>query len=127
MYLRKWRLEEYTSPCTLVASELMTNAIAETGSLSVPDSYTELRDLKLARILLRLRLTHTHLGLEVWDSSNNQPAPTHADEEDEGGRGLCLVEACSTRWGTYPATWPLGGKVVWAAWELTRTNAGVAG
>jgi hypothetical protein len=90
VHLHKWRLKDYTSPCTLVTSELVTNAIAETGSLTVPSSYTELRDLKLARILLRLRLTHTHLSLEVWDSSNTQPTPTHASEDDEGGRASVL-------------------------------------
>jgi anti-sigma regulatory factor (Ser/Thr protein kinase) len=119
VHLRKWGIEEYIGQCKLVASELITNAIAETGTLIVPEGYTELRDLKLARIRLRLRLTDTHLGLEVWDASQNQPLPTDAADDDEGGRGLCLVEAYCTRWDTYPAAWPQGGKVVWAAWELT--------
>jgi Anti-sigma regulatory factor (Ser/Thr protein kinase) len=67
--LRTWGLEVYQDPCTLVVSELMTNAVAETGTLTVPAGYVELRRLQLARIQLRLRLTDTCLGIEVWDSS----------------------------------------------------------
>ena len=72
---------------------------------------------------LRLRLTDSCLGIEVWDSSPKPPVPAVADEEGEGGRGLYLVEACCTRWGTYPARWPGGGKVVYAVWDLTEVNA----
>ncbi|MDB4872851.1 MAG: putative anti-sigma regulatory factor, serine/threonine protein kinase [Gemmatimonadales bacterium] len=116
--LRQWGLEAYQDPCTLVVSELMTNAIGETGTLTVPAGYVELRRLQLARIRLRLRLTDTCLGIEVWDSSPKLPVPAVSDEEAEGGRGLYLVNACCTRWGTYPARWPRGGKVVYAVWDL---------
>jgi hypothetical protein len=50
----------------------------------------------------------------VWDASPQQPAPRAMTTDDsDGGRGLLLVEALSTRWGWYPPA-GLPGKVTWA-------------
>jgi hypothetical protein len=53
------------------------------------------------------------LLIEVWDAIPGAPAAAHPGPEDEGGRGLMLVEAMCDRWRwqTVPG-WP--GKVVWA-------------
>ena len=42
----------------------------------------------------------------------------HLEPYAEGGRGLALVEAFSSRWGWYPASIAGLAKVVWAEWRL---------
>jgi serine/threonine-protein kinase RsbW len=49
----------------------------------------------------------------VFDSSTDHPVPRTA-ADDAGGRGLPIIEALSTRWGSRPAP---GGKRVWARIE----------
>jgi len=41
------------------------------------------------------------------------------DPDAEGGRGLALVEAFSSRWGWHPTTMVGLVKVVWAEWRLS--------
>jgi hypothetical protein len=49
--------------------------------------------------------------LRVWDASRTPPVLGIPDLDDEGGRGLCLVDLLARDWGYYrPAS---GGKVVW--------------
>jgi anti-sigma regulatory factor (Ser/Thr protein kinase) len=50
--------------------------------------------------------------VEVHDCVDGRPAAREADEDDEGGRGLFLVEAVSSRWGVCLRT-PFG-KIIWA-------------
>ena len=62
---------------------------------------------------LRLASDRVRFRAEVWDSVPRVPAARQAGPDEEGGRGLALVEALSDRWGwtTVPG-WP--GKVAWA-------------
>ncbi|MGW1974639.1 ATP-binding protein [Streptomyces sp. NPDC001889] len=63
----------------------------------------------------RLTLTETArtLRIEVTDTRGDSfPGRRAAGEEDEGGRGLLLVEAFADRWGV--ASGPAPGKRVWA-------------
>jgi hypothetical protein len=41
------------------------------------------------------------------------------EPDAEGGRGLTLVEAFSSRWGWHPASSTGLVKVVWAEWRLS--------
>ncbi len=50
----------------------------------------------------------------VWDANPNPPVPMQPDACTEGGRGLMLVEALSSRWDWYPVADMIEGKVVWA-------------
>ncbi len=62
---------------------------------------------------LRLASDYMRVRAEVWDSVPRMPAVRQAGPDEEGGRGLALVEALSDRWGwTTAPGWP--GKVVWA-------------
>jgi hypothetical protein len=50
--------------------------------------------------------------IHVWDASAAMPVRQAATAvDDEGGRGLLLVETLSKDWGTYRKL--EGGKVVW--------------
>jgi hypothetical protein len=64
---------------------------------------------------IRLRLTRRDHGIqaEVWDGSDKMPDPHRTRSADEpGGWGLVLVDALSSRWGTYRTVGD--GKCVWA-------------
>jgi len=56
--------------------------------------------------------------IEVADSDLRLPRLRVADVDDEGGRGLYLVDALADRWGTRPLD---EGKVVW--FELVTNQA----
>ncbi|MEV6983210.1 ATP-binding protein [Sphaerisporangium sp. NPDC051017] len=109
--LRAWELPHLIEAAELVVSELSTNAVKATGLSTDSPSYGELSN-GLNAICISLHLTSAHAVIEVWDSSDKPPRREDADPDDEGGRGLLLVEAFATRWGfRRPRT---GGKVVWA-------------
>jgi hypothetical protein len=54
---------------------------------------------------------HKTLGIHVWDGNDQVPVRKDASPDDEGGRGLMLVEALAKDWGAYREA---AGKVVWA-------------
>jgi hypothetical protein len=84
----------------LVASELVTNAVVHAGT----------------QIDVTLRLVGPMLHIAVRDRS---PAPARivsfVDDSAEAGRGLLLVDALATAWGTLSCS---AGKVVWATVRL---------
>lgn len=55
---------------------------------------------------------HGFVRIEVSDTHPAQPARTMPSPEQDGGRGLALVEAYADRWGVRERTGP--GKTVWA-------------
>ena len=78
----------------LATSELVTNAILHGRP----------------PIELRLRIEGADVLIEVRDRATYQPRKLRPDEDDEHGRGLQIVAALSTRWGTRPTE---HGKAVW--------------
>jgi anti-sigma regulatory factor (Ser/Thr protein kinase) len=78
----------------LATSELVTNALLHGH----------------APIDLRLRIEGADVLIEVRDRATYQPRKLRPDEDDEHGRGLQIVAALSTRWGTRPTE---HGKAVW--------------
>ena len=54
----------------------------------------------------------------VADASPRPPMRLNLEPDAEGGRGLALVEAFSSRWGWHPASIAGLVKVVWAEWRL---------
>lgn len=60
--------------------------------------------------LLRLRRGDSSVWVEVFDRDLRLPRIRSAGAEDEGGRGLYLVEQLATRWGSRPTP---DGKAVW--------------
>ncbi|MFG2961127.1 ATP-binding protein [Streptomyces sp. NPDC048291] len=88
----------------LLAAELVTNAVRHTKGL----------------VALRVRRAGGVLRVGAWDADPEPPvfpsgsnAPAEGDEED-GGRGLTLVRACSDLWGWQPLSrFGNRGKYVW--------------
>jgi anti-sigma regulatory factor (Ser/Thr protein kinase) len=93
-------LEARSMPALLVAdaalatTELVTNALVH----GCPP------------IELRLRLESTDVLIEVRDRATYQPRKLRPDQTDEHGRGLQIVAALASRWGTRPTE---HGKAVW--------------
>ncbi|MFH8407144.1 PAS domain S-box protein [Streptomyces sp. NPDC018019] len=92
--LKSWGLAALADTALLLASELVTNAVRH------------------ARGPLTLRVWYSvrELGVEVSDGSTPRPRARLADNAEENGRGLMLVEALADAWGTRPGT---VGKTVW--------------
>jgi anti-sigma regulatory factor (Ser/Thr protein kinase) len=86
----------------LVVSELFTNAVRHSGS---------------DQIDVALWTTDALVYVEVTDRGPlvGELSPRQADPDDEGGRGLMLVEALAVRWGAGSANPDGGGHAVWAA------------
>lgn len=103
--LGDWDLAELSETALLLASELVTNAVKAAACPAAGDGAGGRRPIGFT-----MRFTGTCLLLEVWDASPAQPVLREPDLAAESGRGLCLVEALSSRWGQRPAD---GGKVVW--------------
>jgi anti-sigma regulatory factor (Ser/Thr protein kinase) len=72
----------------------------------------------LSVVHVRLLSDRVRVVVEVWDRSGERPTLKQAGPDQEGGRGLMLVEALCERWSwsTVPG-W--AGKVVWAQVQLT--------
>ncbi|MFI8087271.1 ATP-binding protein [Streptomyces sp. NPDC086080] len=99
--LRLWDLDRVGDLTALLVSELVTNALRHaTGPIDV----RLVRPRGLAGVLL----------VEVSDPLPDPPRPSPARPDDEGGRGLRLLDSASRRWGTRPGA---AGKTVW--FELT--------
>jgi len=97
-------LEHVIDPVQLIVSELVTNVIRHaTGHQAT----------------IRLERHEDRLVIAVIDPDATPPRLTRAAPDDEGGRGLSLVEALADRWGTRHLT--AGGKLVWC--ELAMTGA----
>ncbi|WP_405551545.1 SpoIIE family protein phosphatase [Streptomyces sp. NBC_01171] len=95
-HLREWGLDEdIRFNGQLIVSEFAGNAVRH-GS---PPA--------------RLRLIFDQaLTIEVTDTGGNAPLLRHAQEGDEGGRGLFIVSQLADRWGTRYESG--GGKTIWA-------------
>ncbi|MBT2403630.1 MULTISPECIES: ATP-binding protein [unclassified Streptomyces] len=89
--------------------------VAELAANAVTHGRVRGRDFRLA-----LRITPgPTLRIEVSDTRREFGPPAVADAPDSGaesGRGLVLVSALATRWGTDPGPAPL--KTVWAEMDL---------
>ncbi|MFF9895045.1 ATP-binding protein [Streptomyces longispororuber] len=114
LVLNDWGLEYLTEPVTLIASELLTNAVQATGTTKLELSGQEREALPF--VAVRLRVSDVALVVEVYDVSRALPRIGTAAPDAEGGRGLPLVEWFSVRWQAYRH--PSGGKVVYAVLPL---------
>jgi hypothetical protein len=57
----------------------------------------------------------------VADAITRPPIRLDLGPDAEGGRGLAVVEALSSRWGWHTTTMAGLAKVVWAEWRLPPT------
>ena len=93
--LCEWGLGHLVDDCTLVVTELATNAVSHAGS-DVTVSLSHRGDV---------------VRLEVGDASAAPPSMRERDLDAPGGRGLQLVSVIAGDWGHVPTG---GGKLVWA-------------
>ncbi|MGW1379496.1 ATP-binding protein [Streptomyces sp. NPDC002446] len=109
--LRSWRLSgEPADVAELLVSELVANAVKAQAPAG-------------AEIDVRFALSDGRLRLEVHDASDELPVMKKAEEDEECGRGLVLVDALASGWGVEDQDGI--GKTVWA--ELTVCDAPVLG
>jgi PAS domain S-box-containing protein len=90
----------------LLVSEVVTNVVLHAAAPSGPG-----RELPRRReFTLRLRRGDAAVWVEVIDRDLRLPRIRSAGENDEGGRGLYLVDQLAKRWGSRPTQ---DGKAVW--------------
>ncbi|MCL8010267.1 ATP-binding protein [Streptomyces sp. AS02] len=95
--LDEWGMHELTDTVELAVTELVANVVRH-----VPDRRCE---------VLVLRRTGG-VRVEVTDGCGQLPAfAGQSGPEDEGGRGLVLLDAVADKWGVDPVSG--GGKAVW--------------
>ena len=95
--LRVWRLEALLNEATLVATELVANAVQHGSGRYLVFSVER---PSLSRVRIR-----------VTDQSRVQPVLQSPSEEETRGRGLLLVAALAAEWDTDVHA---SGKTVWA-------------
>lgn len=99
--LKEWKLEDLADPAELVLCELMTNALRHA------------RSPRGRLVETRFERVATCVRIEVHDANDRIPQMRRAADDDEGGRGLALVDALTgRRWGVSSRQGV--GKLVWA-------------
>jgi anti-sigma regulatory factor (Ser/Thr protein kinase) len=106
--LADWGWAELSPDVGVVVSELVTNSVAASAGLR----------LATASVLVWLGSDRHCLLLAVADASPRPPVRLNLRPDAEGGRGLALVEALSSRWGWHPVSTTGLTKVTWAEWRL---------
>ncbi|MEV6673255.1 ATP-binding protein [Streptomyces sp. NPDC051162] len=105
----EWGIESLTDDLVLVVSEMVTNAVVHGGGRQVGVSYS---------------LNAFRLRVEVRDAGHWVPAVFTRKRRrrqgglQENGRGLLIVQECSSRWGCKRL---VIGKAVWC--EIDRSAA----
>ena len=107
--LWEWGQAKLGQDAGVVVSELVTNAVMWSA---------ELRPA-VTSVLVWLGSDSRFVLVAVADASPRPPMRLELDPDAEGGRGLALVEAFSSRWGWHPTTMVGLVKVVWAEWRLS--------
>jgi len=81
-----------------------------------------LSSLPKQEFLLRIRKGLTSVWVEVFDTDLRLPRIRMAGENDEGGRGLYLVDQIAPRWGSRPTD---EGKAVWFEMPIKPQTVGI--
>ena len=115
--LSGWGQAEIGPDAGVVASELVTNSVVASAELR----------LAVAPVLVWLGSDSHCLLLAVADASARPPVRLNLEPDAEGGRGLALVEALSSRWGWHLTSVTGLRKVVWAEWHLRQRRHDVSG
>jgi anti-sigma regulatory factor (Ser/Thr protein kinase) len=95
-----FRDESWLDSAAIVVSELVTNAVRHGGGC----------------VELRVECHDHRVTLSVADGSS--VVPRRRDPDDQGGRGLALIEAMSAGWGVQDHQ---GGKRVWVELDPCAT------
>jgi len=104
--LPRWGLGHLLEAADLIASELTANAVAATRESTW--------DGGIPPVQVWLLGGDATVGVLVRDAVLRVPVRRSADHDDESGRGLQIVAALSSEWGSYFPPHPFSGKVTWA-------------
>lgn len=108
--LAEWGLPRaLAADAEMCVSETITNALRATRALDDPQP-----------IALRLLANAERLVTEAWDCHPGAPVRREAGDDEEGGRGLAVIEACSSRWGVRRLSPNV--KTVWCEHLITATS-----
>ncbi|MEQ4714894.1 SpoIIE family protein phosphatase [Nonomuraea sp. B19D2] len=120
--------EERAELACLLVSEVVTNVVLHAATASIPRRELVVEGPPLPfeeswdmpgfedevvgdkEFTLRLRRGEESVWVEVFDQDLRLPRIRSAGENDEGGRGLYLVDQLARRWGSRPTR---EGKAVW--------------
>jgi anti-sigma regulatory factor (Ser/Thr protein kinase) len=97
--LREWGLADQGGTAELLLSELVTNAVLYGRG-----------DGSQGSIRVVITRTRRHLVVAVGDTARRIPHPQQSTCDDEGGRGMFLMEELALSWG---ACGTPQGKTVW--------------
>jgi anti-sigma regulatory factor (Ser/Thr protein kinase) len=101
----EWGLQDLADTAELLVSELMTNAVQASERLRIR------ADLAIVPVVrLWLVSDQASIVIHVWDGDDEMPVRRNAAPDEEGGRGLMLVENLGSDWGAYRKA---AGKVTW--------------
>jgi anti-sigma regulatory factor (Ser/Thr protein kinase) len=92
--LTAWQHTDLAGTACLLVSEMLTNAVRH-GRRPIG---------------LRLHATPSEITAKITDDDPQRPQLATPDSLAESGRGLTVVEALATAWGTWPSS---AGKTVW--------------
>ena len=84
--IRAWKVPVDPDIAVLLTSDLVTNAITHGDGETVT---------------LAIRCSRGHLRIDVYDTSRSLPMAVDEPAVAETGRGLVLVAALSTEWGSF--------------------------
>lgn len=110
--LWEWGVRALADPVELVVSELVTNGLQASEGLT-GGRYVGCWTPGVPPLRLWLHADGRRAVIQVWDGNDKLPFRQVAGVSAESGRGLLLVEAVSTTWGSYQLE-DSSGKVVWA-------------
>jgi anti-sigma regulatory factor (Ser/Thr protein kinase) len=96
----------------LLVSELVTNAVRASAGLAGGRRNGASADT-VPTVRFWLPADRRRVLIQVWDSCQRKPERQDPGLEAESGRGLLLVEALSSEWGSF-ADNRCDGKPVWA-------------
>lgn len=109
--LWEWGLQPLADPVELIVSELVTNGLHASEGLT-GSRYAGRWAPGVPPLRVWLHADDKHVVIEVWDGSDKLPTRQEMNVGAESGRGLFLIEAMSTTWGSYQAEGS-SGKIVW--------------
>ncbi|WP_371801137.1 ATP-binding protein [Streptomyces sp. NBC_01005] len=109
------RLHEWGHPYNTSINDTVTLIAAELAANAVRHGHVPGRDFHLRLTIgAEADTDSTSIRIEVTDTrTERMPTLTTPAPDAEAGRGLLLVAALATRWGTTPRT-AAPGKTVWA-------------
>ncbi|MDJ0344957.1 ATP-binding protein [Streptomyces sp. H10-C2] len=105
LQLKVWGNAELAHPVALAVTELAANAVNHVGHG--------------APATLVMHLDDDTLRLELHDGSPQPPAATEPSPDDECGRGLLILAAITSDWGSLRTT---AGKLVWCEFALPKSG-----